>query len=90
MPEDDSVVFPVVVFTARYGGAYEGAQWIALNECVDFEYMHLVQGDDLACSQFFETYERHKPIGRGSNPCAAYANLRLKLLRNPEQAWPNR
>lgn len=88
MPEDNDVVYPVVVFTSRYQGAYEGATWIALNEHVDDQRISDVQADDISCAHFFADYPY--PVGRGSNPCAAYADLRLKLIQNPEQAWPNR
>jgi hypothetical protein len=86
MAEDDDVVYPTLIFTSRYGGTYEGARWVALNEHVDFQHFNKVQGDDLACLEFFATYPY--PVGKGTNPCAAYADLRRQLQENPEAKWP--
>lgn len=66
--------YALTIFRARYGGTYEGAEYLAFNAWMsDIED---AQGNDLTCSNFFATYPR--PIGRGATPEKA----RLSLLRH--------
>lgn len=70
-------VYPVTIIAARYGGTYEGAKWIAFN---DYPYnVTYAMSDDISCSNFFDEYEKHKPIGRGESPKHAYDDLCKKL-----------
>lgn len=66
--------YPVTIIAARYGGAYEGAPWIAFN---DYQAPDFAQADDVSCATFFATYA--KPIGRGLTPDAALGDLESKI-----------
>jgi hypothetical protein len=72
MPDDTDYLYPVVIIKARYGGIYEGAQWLAFND--EPEHLTAVLGDDGECGAFFEG-GYHGPIGRGATPQEAYDSL---------------
>lgn len=71
-------VYPLTVLAARYRGTYEGAPWVAFNDCP--ENLDGALGDDITCGTFFRTYERFKPIGRGATPEDAIRDLAEKLF----------
>ncbi len=64
-------IYPVTIIRSRYGGVYEGAEWVAFNEYpLD---LSGAMGSDAECCAFFSEYK--KPIGRGKTPMAAYKSL---------------
>lgn len=69
-------IYPVTIFKTRYGGAYEGAPWVAVNEDTGSEWLWKAQSDDITC---FLTWERAEedgmPLGRGYTPEDAYEDL---------------
>lgn len=69
--------YPCTIVPARYGGAYEGAPWLAFpaDPCAIPEGW---DGGDPECAGFFADY-RDAPIGRGSSPDAAHRNLIERL-----------
>lgn len=64
-------LYPVTIIRARYGGTYEGAEWLAFHENADA--IADAEGDDITCRIFFSYYVR--PIGRGDTPETALADL---------------
>jgi hypothetical protein len=64
--------FDVLIYPARYGGIYEGAQWLAWMG--EIEWLDEHQGCDVECPSFYADY-RHAPIGRGPTPDEALADL---------------
>lgn len=86
--ERDALPYPLTVFTARYGGTYEGAFWLAFNERPGDPRLADAQGSDVECMQFYVYYERVKPIGRGDSAEEAIADLQAKLEAEPDRAWP--
>jgi hypothetical protein len=76
----DRKLFPVTIVMAQYGGTFEGGQWLAFplapEDLADSDYA----ADDISCMLFFESCEERKlPIGRGSTPDEALADLRARL-----------
>jgi hypothetical protein len=65
-------LYSVVIIKARYGGIYEGAQWLAFND--EPEHLTDVLGDDAECGAFFEG-GYHGLIGRGATPQEAHDKL---------------
>lgn len=80
--EDD--VYPVTIMTARYGGTYEGARWLALN-LHPHEVPEDATGSDLDCMEFWRDYEG--PVGGGWTPMEAYLSLKQLLDDEPEQDY---
>jgi hypothetical protein len=87
VPEKSRRCQPVgraTIVQARYGGAYEGAEFVALPLLLS-DVPAEVQGDDLSCAGFF----RHPPVvlGIGDTPNDAYNDLIDKILEceHPEQ-----
>jgi hypothetical protein len=64
--------YDVVIFGTRYGGAYEGGEWVAW--VGDPGWLDHHQSGDVACMEFWADY-RDAPIGRGDSPHAAYEHL---------------
>jgi hypothetical protein len=64
--------FDVAILGTRYGGCYEGGNWIAW--VGDPEWLDDYQGDNADCPAFFEDYA-DAPIGRGETPQAALDDL---------------
>ena len=85
----DALPYPLTVFTARYGGTYEGGWFIALNEHPGAERIADATGCDTVCFAWYQNYEHFKPIGRGQTLEEAVADLAAKLEAEPEKAWPN-
>jgi hypothetical protein len=72
--------YPVTIVRSRYGGTYEPGAWIAFP--LDPEDLPVgYAGDDVECVTFFGEYRR--PVGGGTSPDAAYADLR-RQLREPK------
>lgn len=63
-------VYPVVIVSDRYGGAYSGALWTAFNKD---EVPDGCQSDDISCAEFWGNYEGR--VGKGRTPDEAYASL---------------
>src|SRR5271168_1197122 len=57
-----NTLWDVYIFGARYGGAYEGAKWLAW--IGDPEWLDDHMGNDIECPNFWDDY-RTAPIGRG-------------------------
>lgn len=79
----DREPYPVTIFPARYGGTYEGASWIALNEFTRSEAVAAAQDSDIECMDFYHNYQG--VIGRGCCPQHAYENL-CSLLAEKEES----
>lgn len=71
----------------RYGGVYEGGEWVALMSTIG-QIPTDIHGDDIGCSRFFvggrkETADQTavipEEIGRGATPDAAVADLEQRL-----------
>lgn len=67
--EDDPII---TVLESRYGGAYEGAEWVAFYEMP--EAVRAAWGDDYDCANFFADYTGK--IGRGSTAYLAERDLK--------------
>jgi len=82
------MLYPVTVFTSRYGGTYEGAPWIAVQLHVDphiggrqdEQSLDGCQGDDVDCLMWYENVLI--PIGRGDTPDEAVKDLARQLNIN--------
>lgn len=73
-------LYPVTVFSARYGGTYEGGRWIAVQHHVGDEKMHGCQSDDLSTAAWFRFRKIYDiPTGRGDTPDEAVADLAQQL-----------
>jgi hypothetical protein len=70
--------FDVAILGTRYGGVYEGGNWIAW--VGDLDWLDDYQAGDLACQAFFEDYS-DAPIGRGETPQAALDDLRRRVAQ---------
>jgi hypothetical protein len=75
-------IYPVIILKSRYGGTYEGADWIAFN--ADYEDLKGVDDGDCECVEFFRKINASKMIncfkeiilcGRGATPQEAYDDL---------------
>lgn len=68
--------YPTTIVPARYGGAYEGAPWLAFPyRIADSTHTHW-DGNDVECKQFWvEVDDQDFPIGRGASPSEALADL---------------
>lgn len=77
-----SNLYPITVVSSRYGGCYEGGSYLAFNLEAD-SLPEDYNGDDTDCSFFFGEAERKSwPIGRGSDPTTAVADLKARLKDN--------
>lgn len=83
-------VYPVTIIKSRYGGVYEGAEWIAFNDGEDSEWIAEATGEDTTCSSFFYKIDNPKAkmmnefderlfVGRGKTPQKAYEDLLKKI-----------
>ncbi len=86
--EFEKIPYPLVVFTARYGGTYEGGRCIAVNERPGSEVLKNATGSDIECATWYDMYEQFKPVGRGRTHAEAILDLKAKLETEPEKAWP--
>jgi len=73
-------LFPVTIVMSRYQGTYEGDRWLAFpvgaEDLADSDY----DDEDVECMSFFQECEARKlPIGRGSTPDGALADLKKRL-----------
>jgi hypothetical protein len=84
----DLLPYPLTVFTARYGGTYEGGQCIAVNEHPGHPVLSSASDSDIECANWYATYEQFKPIGRGRSHSEAIYDLAQKLAEEPHKAWP--
>jgi hypothetical protein len=71
-------LYPVTIVSARYGGVYEGAPWVAFARHPDELPIEWNAGDVFA-SPYYE--EHSEEIGVGMTPDAAYRNLLEKVER---------
>lgn len=69
-------VYPVTIVRSRYGGCYEGAEWLAYHLYAE-DLPDAASGDDTECASFFATTEM--PIGRGKDPTSALWDLARRL-----------
>lgn len=73
----DNVPYPVTIVSARYGGVYEGAKWLAFpvdERSLPPEY----DSDDVTCCVWWGE-NRDEPIGRGDSPQSAFNDLQQRL-----------
>lgn len=70
--------YTVTILNARYGGTYEGGQWVAL-PCDSFMVPYAAVGGDTECSEFF--CDPQMPIGAGGTPQEAADRLSKEWVR---------
>jgi hypothetical protein len=76
---DNQTPYPLTVMSARYGGSYEGGDWVAFN-CYPHDISSAAYGDDIACAGFWGYSVDHQPkVGRGATPNQAIADLVERL-----------
>ena len=84
--------YPVTIIRSRYGGVYEGAEWIAFNDSGDSKFIAEATGDDSTCSGFFcridnpkiemkNEFDERLFIGIGKTPQQAYEDLIKKVVK---------
>jgi len=95
--EKAEVIYPVTIFKSRYGGVYEGAEWIAVNmDDGDGEYFAQLRGDDMDCREIFSLLDNEKVtlrnyfsdpilVGRGDTPNEAYKAFEAKWYDRPRK-----
>lgn len=66
-------VWPVVIFRARYGGVYEGGEWVAVNCYTDSRFLEGTMADDTTCQEWFA--DPPCPVAAGATPAEALAAL---------------
>jgi hypothetical protein len=69
-------LYPVTIFTTRYGGVYEGASWGAA-PCDYDALSFLATGDDLEALDWWCEYSYI--VGKGNHPDVALQDLFVKL-----------
>ena len=72
----DCQYYPITIVQARYGGTYEGAEWLAFNRYPE-NLPEDWDGDDMSCNEFWT--ETREFIGKGGSPQLAYTDLLEKL-----------
>lgn len=78
-----------IITAARYGGCYEGGEWLAFAFLPDDN--EAFSGDN-PCMNWWEARE-DMPIGRGDTPNDALADLKARVEKGPPQwlvDWWNR
>ena len=70
--------YPVTIIRSRYGGIYEGAEWIAFNEHAYSDVLDQAESDDISVNELFN-HSYPYPIGRGTTPDEAFASLRHQI-----------
>jgi hypothetical protein len=72
-------MFPIIIFQSRYGGAYEGGDWFAVEQCDDPTQTLLgAHSDDENCAAWFA--DNDYAVGVGATPNEAYAMLLAKSV----------
>lgn len=71
---EDGDHYPCTVVRSRYGGTYEGGEWLAF-PVRPSEMPYGWDGGDLQCAEFFGSWDKY-PIGRGRFPEDAILDLR--------------
>ena len=75
-------IYPCTIIHDRYGGVYSGGDWTAWP--LDWEFVpEDIDCDDGTCQNFWESYR--EPVGRGSTPDKALADLEKRLKECAEQ-----
>lgn len=83
-------VYPVTIVQARYGGAYEGAEWLCF-PCYPHQVDDKARGwddSDIECAEFWEEVGRRPGkwiIGRGWSPDDAYKDLIDRIIKTSEK-----
>lgn len=67
--------YPITIIKARYGGAYEGGQWIAFDKHPE-RVPRASYGSDNQCMDFF--HNNQEKVGVGSSPEEAVEDLMKK------------
>lgn len=71
-------LYPITICQARYGGVYEGGEWVAF-----LAYPQHIPDDafedDITCATWWA--EHHDEVGVGDTPSAAYENLKFRQER---------
>lgn len=70
--------WPCTVVRSRYGGTYEGGEWVAL-PLEFFAVPDDVSGDDGSCMAWFGDPDNFAWFGAGETPTAAISQLWVKL-----------
>lgn len=69
---DVTDLWPVTIVRSRYGGVYEGGDWVAHNLLPD-EVPQESMGEDVECQEWF--VQNRRDVGVGNTPQDAYNNL---------------
>ena len=76
------VKYPITIIRDRYEGTYSGALWLVFP--VDYnEIPEGVDGDDVECAEFWESYK--EPVGKGTYPNDALADLLEKMNESEDE-----
>ena len=76
VPVTAVTLYPCTVVRARYGGAYEGGDWLAFRRRPQ-NVPEAVDGGDMECASFFDSLE--EPVGRGADPMQAVDDLARRV-----------
>lgn len=71
--------YPLTVWRSRYGGVYEGGEWVAMN-CDPHSVPSEAYSDDVTCATWWSTADR---VGVGSTIEEAIAKLVSRLDATP-------
>jgi len=71
---NNSKMYPIIVISDRYSGVYSGAEWTAFNT---YDVPSGPADSDTECSDFWQC--PNMPVGRGSTPNAAVADLEVNM-----------
>lgn len=71
-----SKMYPVIVISDRYGGAYSGAEWTAFNT---YDVPSGPADGDTECFDFW--LSPNMPVGKGSTPDEAVADLEVSMAQ---------
>lgn len=72
------ILWPVTIVKSRYGGTYEGAEWLAFNNSPEQVGAGGALGDDCECLDFFA--DPGLLVGKGSTPDEALSDLEKQFV----------
>lgn len=81
--DDLDGLYPVTIFRARYGGSYEGSDWVALWADLE-DFPDDAAGSDVECVAWYANADKHgAPLGRGASPDEALKDLCRSIVASP-------
>lgn len=76
---DDPHIHPLTIISARYGGIYEGAPYLAFNLYPEDIHPHAHGQDDDCVDYYLDAPNHHIIIGKGPTPDLATLDLQRQL-----------